>query len=199
MKYAITGPQGAIHRVSATAPIDAVAFTEITDEQAELVAAGRASTPTVIYFLLDGVMKTGEEAQLTRRAVVKATMDAKRAEFEAAAEAKRAEGKPPAVYALDRAERLGIDVPFGDVVVRLACGDRDRAMFSSALVLYRTYEDELPSEEAKAAFRSSPVTFADSDGHPHTLTVSQARSLIIAYGSIYASLWSAAVNASSAV
>jgi hypothetical protein len=185
MKYAITGPQGGVNRISDTQPA-AGTFLQITDEQATAVVAGRAATPPQIYFVIGGALMSGEQ----KRAAAQA---ARLAEIEAQLEVSMS----PAAYALNRAERLGIDVPTGEgnSVVRLACGDRDRALFSSALVLYRTYEDELPSEEAKAAFRASPVTFADVSGVPHQITVTQARRLIVAYGSIYSALWTAAATA----
>ena len=79
----------------------------------------------------------------------------------------------------------------------MLCGDRDRALFSSALALYRTHEDLLPDEESKEAFRNSTVTFADADGHPHELTVQQARQLLVVYGATYQSIWAAAAAADS--
>lgn len=206
MKYAITGPAGAVHQVSDTIPTGDVTFAEITDEQAAQVAAARTATPPYLLFLVEGALITlqakqaaiqaaRQAEQAARQAAASAAAAARRAEFEATREAQLAVGKTPAAYALDRAERLGIDVPFGNASVRMACGDRDRALFSSALVLYRTYEDELPSDEAKAAFRASPVTFADASGNPYVITVTQARQLIVAYGSIYAALWTAAASA----
>lgn len=102
---------------------------------------------------------------------------------------------PPAVAALAEAEENGIPIPFGESIIYLRCGERDRSMFSGALTLYRTYEDLLPSEEAKAAFRASTVTFADASGVPHDLTVEQARQMLVMYGVSYQTLWAAAVAA----
>lgn len=102
----------------------------------------------------------------------------------------------PAVLALQEAEENGINIPFGGGSVRILCGDRDRALLSSALALYRTHEDLLPDEPAKEAFRNSVVTLADADGVTHALTVQQARQLLVVYGATYQAVWAAAAQAS---
>lgn len=61
MKYARLGPQQGILAVSDTPPPAGVSSAELTDEQAEIVLAGRTSTPKVIYFLIDGQLKTLEQ------------------------------------------------------------------------------------------------------------------------------------------
>jgi len=106
-----------------------------------------------------------------------------------------AETPHPAIAALAAAHIHGIPLPFGDATVYLACQDQDRALFSSALALYRTHEDLLPDEESKAAFRDSTVMFTDASGRPHPLTVTQARQLLVGYGVAYQQLWAAAVAA----
>lgn len=90
------------------------------------------------------------------------------------------------------AERRGIELPLGGGVVRLACGDKDRALFASALILYQTHENLLPDEASREAFRNSTVVLADAAGVPHTVTVTQARQLLVAYGAAYQELWATA-------
>lgn len=58
MKYAITGPRGAIFRVLDSEPTDARHYVEITDEQAQTVADGEGR-----FFVIDGDLKTGEEVR----------------------------------------------------------------------------------------------------------------------------------------
>lgn len=64
MKYAITGPRGAIFRITDSEPqsvaTDAT-VVEITDEQAATVETGKASEPKVLYFLKDGQLLTQQE------------------------------------------------------------------------------------------------------------------------------------------
>lgn len=98
----------------------------------------------------------------------------------------------PTILALRDAHENGIELPFGGGSVRLACNDYDRALFSSALTLYRTAEDLLPSAPAKAAFRDSEVSFADASGVTHALSITAARQLMVAYGSTYQAIWAAA-------
>jgi hypothetical protein len=60
MKYAITGPKGAINRISDTEPQVVGQFAkvvQITDEQAAIVGAGLASEPRVIYFYNQGELE----------------------------------------------------------------------------------------------------------------------------------------------
>jgi hypothetical protein len=99
-----------------------------------------------------------------------------------------------AKQALIAAEREGIEVPLGTGSIRMLCGDRDRALFASALTLYRTHEDLLPDEAAKESFRGSMVTFSDASGQPHELTVQQARQLLVVYGAMYQAIWAAAAE-----
>ncbi len=78
--------------------------------------------------------------------------------------------------------------------IRLAASERDRSLFAQGLVLLREAEDMLPDEEAKAAFRASHQTIADADGVTHTMSVTDLRSLLVAYGSAYQALWTAAAS-----
>ncbi len=93
---------------------------------------------------------------------------------------------------LATAERDGLAVPFVGGTITLAAGEKDRALFSQALILFREAEDLQPDETAKAAYRESEVTLADSAGATHTLTIAQARALLVSYGAAYHALWTAA-------
>lgn len=64
MKYAITGPRGAIFLITDSEPQSVApdaTVVEITDEQAATVEAGKASEPKVLYFLKDGQLLTQQE------------------------------------------------------------------------------------------------------------------------------------------
>ena len=73
----------------------------------------------------------------------------------------------------------------------LAAEQSDQAQFTKLVTLLREVEELQPSEEAKAAFRSSPVTIADKDGVPHQLTVLEVRAAIVDYGNQINTLWAA--------
>jgi hypothetical protein len=71
MKYAISGPQGRINRISDTEPQNVpeqATVEQITDEQAATVEAGRTATPRVFYFLIDGELTTQAEKQAVAQA-----------------------------------------------------------------------------------------------------------------------------------
>lgn len=71
MKYAVLGPQKGINQISDTEPQWVPQFAtveQITDEQAAQVEAGRAATPKVFYFLIEGALKTIAEKQAIDRA-----------------------------------------------------------------------------------------------------------------------------------
>ena len=71
MKYAILGPQKGINRISDTEPQhlgEQATVEQITDEQAAQVEAGRAATPKVFYFLIDGALKTMKEKMAVEQA-----------------------------------------------------------------------------------------------------------------------------------
>ncbi|MCK9587903.1 MAG: hypothetical protein M0Q93_00905 [Terrimicrobiaceae bacterium] len=71
MKYAILGPQKGINRISDTEPKsvgELATVAEITDEQAAQVEAGRTATPRVLYFLIDGALKTMAEKMAAAQA-----------------------------------------------------------------------------------------------------------------------------------
>jgi hypothetical protein len=93
---------------------------------------------------------------------------------------------------LVKAEQLGITLPFGGGTITLAAKEKDRSLFAQALILFREAEDLQPDAAAKEAFRNSTVTIADHSGIPHALTVSQARQLLVAFGSAYQTLWNTA-------
>jgi hypothetical protein len=64
MKYAITGPRGAIFRITDSEPQSVAPqaiVVEITDEQAATVEASQTSEPKVLYFLKDGQLLTQQE------------------------------------------------------------------------------------------------------------------------------------------
>jgi len=89
--------------------------------------------------------------------------------------------------ALRLAEREGIVIEG----IRLAASEQDRSLFAQGLVLLREAEDMLPNEAAKTAFRQSPQTVADATGKLHTLSVTNLRSMLIAYGQAYQAMWTA--------
>lgn len=93
---------------------------------------------------------------------------------------------------LASAERNGITISG----IRLAAADRDRSMFAQMLVMLREAEDLLPDESAKTAFRASQQTIADAQGGTHTMTVTEVRALLVAYGAAYQALWTAAAQPS---
>ena len=71
MKYAILGPQKRINRISDTEPEsigEEATVEQITDKQAASVVSGRALTPSVFYFLLDGKLNTQREKMAIDRA-----------------------------------------------------------------------------------------------------------------------------------
>lgn len=76
--------------------------------------------------------------------------------------------------------------------IKLGASERDRSLFAQGLVLMREIEDTLPDEEAKEAFRASSQTITDAEGNSHIMTVSSLRALLIAYGSAYQAMWTAA-------
>lgn len=76
MKYARLGPQKGILHISDTPfteaqqPSGLGSTVELTDEQAATVLAGRASTPKIIYFLIDGELKTlAQKIEAEKRAL----------------------------------------------------------------------------------------------------------------------------------
>lgn len=76
--------------------------------------------------------------------------------------------------------------------MRLAASERDRSLFAQGLILLRETEDMLPDEPSKTAFRASMQTIADADGNTHTMSVTDLRSLLVAYGAAYQAMWTAA-------
>jgi len=86
-------------------------------------------------------------------------------------------------------ERIG-GVAVGDV--RLAAGERDRALFAQTLVLLREAEDLLATEAEKIAFRASTQTIIDCKGVPHSMSVTELRELLVQYGLNYRTIWLAA-------
>jgi predicted ABC-type transport system involved in lysophospholipase L1 biosynthesis ATPase subunit len=71
MKYAILGPQGRINRISDTEPQNVAegrTVVELTDEQAAIVEEGKSATPSTLYLLIEGELKTQVEAAQIRRA-----------------------------------------------------------------------------------------------------------------------------------
>jgi len=82
----------------------------------------------------------------------------------------------------------GISV--GDI--RLAAGDRDRAMFANMLVLLREAEGLLQNEEDREEFRASIKTITDNKGTPRSMSVTALRELLVQYGLKYNDIWLAA-------
>ena len=62
-------------------------------------------------------------------------------------------------------------------------------------ILLREAENLQPDEAAKTAFRASPQTIADASGTTHTMSVTDLRALLVAYGAAYQALWTAAAQA----
>jgi len=61
MKYAVINSRNGINRVSETEPqhiMEGATIVEITDEQYDQIVDGRASTPPVRYFLIEGELVT---------------------------------------------------------------------------------------------------------------------------------------------
>lgn len=98
------------------------------------------------------------------------------------------------LFAMKAAEAKGIQVPLGNGFILLAARDRDRALFSQGLILLREAEDLQPGAAAKAAFRASMQTIADANGNTHTMSVTELRTMLVAYGSTYQALWTAAAQ-----
>jgi hypothetical protein len=70
----------------------------------------------------------------------------------------------------------------------LAATPSDRAAFASLLVLLNEAERLAPDA---AAFRASLQTIRDHAGNTHSLTVSDLRALLVAYGLEFQTLWQA--------
>lgn len=83
--------------------------------------------------------------------------------------------------------------PSGSAIV-LAAGDSDVSKFTQLATLLREVESLQPTEEAKAAFRSSSVTVADIQGETHQVTVQEFRAMIVDYGIQVNTLWAAYTN-----
>ena len=92
---------------------------------------------------------------------------------------------------LQRTERKGGITING---IRLAASEKDRSLFSQGLVLLREAENMQPDEAAKTAFRASIQTIADADGNLHSMSVTELCGLLVAYGSAYQALWTAAAQ-----
>lgn len=86
-------------------------------------------------------------------------------------------------------QRLASGVTVGQLTLR--CGDSDRNAFSQLLVMLAEAErlGQLPP--------AVPVT--DRAGQVHTLPVSDLRSLLLAYGATYQSLWVQKVQTHAAI
>ena len=78
-------------------------------------------------------------------------------------------------------------IAIGDIT--LAAQEDDRSKFTQLISLLREAEELQPGDDEKAAFRSSPVTIADIHGQPHSMSVQEARGLIVQYGMQLNSLW----------
>jgi len=70
-----------------------------------------------------------------------------------------------------------------------AAQDGDKAAFTQLITLLREAEELQPSDEAREAFRASPVTIADRAGNPHSMSVQEVRGLIVQYGLQLNELW----------
>lgn len=84
--------------------------------------------------------------------------------------------------------------------ITLAAQESDRNAFNQLITLLATAEGLLP-EEQREAFRATDQTIADKSGTTHTMTVTQVRQLVVAYGMAIQQGWvtfvarRAAVNA----
>ena len=71
MKYAITGPRGAIFNIVDVEPTDGQTYSEISDADAAIVEASEGR-----FFIIDGVLLTQEEGfQKMRRSFVDEKID----------------------------------------------------------------------------------------------------------------------------
>jgi hypothetical protein len=71
MNYAILGPKGRINRLTEIEPNllpENASIVQITDDQKNIVEAGRNTTPPTFYFYIDGQLVTQQDAQEQRRA-----------------------------------------------------------------------------------------------------------------------------------
>ena len=75
--------------------------------------------------------------------------------------------------------------------ITLAATAADQNTFSRLMTLLATAEAAIADPAARAAFAAAPQTIADAAGAPHTLTVAQLRTLIVAYGQQVSARWSA--------
>ena len=90
-----------------------------------------------------------------------------------------------AAYVTDLAEGITVDG------ITLAAADSDQAKFTQLSVLLDAIERGLPSIEAKAAFQTSEQIIVDLHNGPHTMSVSDLRGLMVAYGQQIAAKWAA--------
>ena len=83
MNYAILGPKGRINRLTETEPNllpENASIVQITDDQKNIVEAGRNTTPPTFYFYIDGQLVTQQEINEERRAEQQAAQEQRRAE-----------------------------------------------------------------------------------------------------------------------
>jgi hypothetical protein len=83
MKYAVLSPRGRINRVTDKEPRavpDTVTVAQITDEQFALIEAGRAATPPMFYFLVEGDLVTLQDKLAAERPYDVSRRDAYEAE-----------------------------------------------------------------------------------------------------------------------
>jgi hypothetical protein len=74
----------------------------------------------------------------------------------------------------------------------LPASERDRSLYAQALVLLRETEDMLPDEAAREEFRKSQQSITDMDHKVHSMSVTELRALLVAFGTAYQALWNAA-------
>lgn len=83
MNYAILGPKGRINRLTEIEPNllpENASIVQITDDQKNIVEAGRNTTPPTFYFYIDGQLVTQQEINEERRAEQQAAQEQRRAE-----------------------------------------------------------------------------------------------------------------------
>jgi len=92
----------------------------------------------------------------------------------------------------DYAATLSAGITVGGIA--LAAEANDQAKFSQLVTLLREAEEQCPDDAAKAAFRASTTKIADIHNTLHELTITEARALIVQYGTAVNALWTEYAN-----
>ena len=73
--------------------------------------------------------------------------------------------------------------------ITFAAQDSDMAKLSQLVTLLREAEELQPDDAAKEAFRASQTTLVDINNVVHSVTVTEARQLIVQYGQAIQAMW----------